>query len=246
MTLLRAKRSPPSAGQDDFRRARHSRYFWSPRYRRRHQQVGSLRSAESWASRPSSVSPAPSTVTVGYRRTRSPVICSAGWCPGVAAQRLWRNGARLYPRRGSHPEYATAECDNLVQPVTHDRRRAGVEDLLVDAEQRLATKVSAGTSTCSRTTPTPPELPIRLPRELPDRGGREFSRISDNLLPFLDPPADSWRWKAADAEGGDVLSVPAGRAHLGGRFQRDHRSRPIINTRDESHADAEKYRRSAM
>jgi proteasome accessory factor A len=45
----------------------------------------------------------------------------------------------LYLDVGSHPEYATAECDSLVQLVTHDRAGERVlEDLLIDAEQRLA------------------------------------------------------------------------------------------------------------
>ena len=66
-----------------------------------------------------------------------------------------RNGARLYLDVGSHPEYATAEYDNLTQLVTHDRAGERVlEDLLIDAEQRLPTRVSAATSICSRTTPT--------------------------------------------------------------------------------------------
>ena len=46
------------------------------------------------------------------------------------------------------------------------------------------------------------------------------------------------------ARGRDVLHRPARRAHLGGRVARaTTRSRPIINTRDEPHADAERYRR---
>ena len=49
------------------------------------------------------------------------------------------NGSRLYLDVGSHPEYATAECDSLTQLVTHDRAGERVlEDLLIDAEQRLA------------------------------------------------------------------------------------------------------------
>ena len=45
---------------------------------------------------------------------------------------------RLYLDVGSHPEYATAECDSLVQLINHDRAGELVlEDLLVDAEQRL-------------------------------------------------------------------------------------------------------------
>jgi proteasome accessory factor A len=49
------------------------------------------------------------------------------------------NGSRLYLDVGSHPEYATAECDSLRQLVAHDR--AGeqiVESLAVDAQARLA------------------------------------------------------------------------------------------------------------
>src|SRR6201989_362520 len=58
---------------------------------------------------------------------------------GRSSNVFLRNGARLYLDVGSHPEYATAECDNLTQPVTHDRAGERVlEDLLIDAEQRLA------------------------------------------------------------------------------------------------------------
>ena len=48
------------------------------------------------------------------------------------------NGARLYLDTGFHPEYATPECDDLVELVIHDK--AGeriVEDLLHQAEKRL-------------------------------------------------------------------------------------------------------------
>lgn len=58
---------------------------------------------------------------------------------GRSSNVFLRNGARLYLDVGSHPEYATAECDSLVQLVTHDRAGERVlEDLLVDAEQRLS------------------------------------------------------------------------------------------------------------
>src|SRR5688500_9016077 len=49
------------------------------------------------------------------------------------------NGARLYLDVGSHPEYATAECDDLLDLVAHDR--AGelvVQQLVDDAQTRLA------------------------------------------------------------------------------------------------------------
>src|SRR5262245_48129013 len=48
------------------------------------------------------------------------------------------NGARLYLDTGFHPEYATPECDDVAELVSHDK--AGerlVEDLRHQAEKRL-------------------------------------------------------------------------------------------------------------
>ena len=74
----------------------------------------------------------------------------------------------------------------------------------------------------------------------------EFATISDMLLPFLDQPPDHLRRRQG--------ASPPPRARRTAVSQRaDHiwegvssattRSRPIINTRDEPHADAEHYRR---
>ncbi len=106
---------------------------------------------------------------------------------GRSSNVFLRNGARLYlDVGGSHPEYATAECDNLAQLVTHDRAGERVlEDLLIDAEQRLADEGIGGD--------------IYLFKNNTDSAGNsygchenylivragEFSRISDVLLPFL-------------------------------------------------------------
>ncbi len=69
-----------------------------------------------------------------------------------------RNGARLYLDVGSHPEYATPECDSVTDLVAHDRAGERIlEGLLVDAERGCTTRASPVTSTCSRTTPTRPE-----------------------------------------------------------------------------------------
>ena len=63
--------------------------------------------------------------------------------PVVAAHRSSNvyvaNAARLYLDVGSHPEYATAECDGLRQLIAYDK--AGervVDDLAVEAERMLA------------------------------------------------------------------------------------------------------------
>ena len=39
------------------------------------------------------------------------------------------NGARLYLDVGSHPEYATAECDDIEQLVIQDRAGEPLQDL---------------------------------------------------------------------------------------------------------------------
>ena len=57
---------------------------------------------------------------------------------GRSSNVFLRNGARLYLDVGSHPEYATPECDDVRQLVIHDRAGERIlEGLLVDAERRL-------------------------------------------------------------------------------------------------------------
>src|SRR4051794_41967275 len=64
---------------------------------------------------------------------------------GRSSNVFLRNGARVYLDVGSHPEYATAECDNLTQLVTHDRAgERGLEELLIDARQRPAGEGNGG------------------------------------------------------------------------------------------------------
>src|SRR6187200_3344880 len=58
---------------------------------------------------------------------------------GRSSNVFLRNGARLYLDVGSHPEYATPECDHVRQLVVHDK--AGeriIEGLVADAQDRLA------------------------------------------------------------------------------------------------------------
>ena len=165
---------------------------------------------------------------------------------GRSSNVFLQNGARLYLDVGSHPEYATAECDSLIQLVNHDRAGELVlEDLLIDAEQRLADEGIGGD--------------IYLFKNNTDSAGNsygchenylvvragEFSRISDVLLPFLVT-------RQLICGAGKVLQTPKAATfclsqraeHIWeGVSSATTRSRPIINTRDEPHADAEKYRR---
>ena len=57
---------------------------------------------------------------------------------GRSSNVFLENGARLYLDVGSHPEYATPECDSIHEVVVHDKAGERIlEELLIGAEQRL-------------------------------------------------------------------------------------------------------------
>ncbi|RZQ63669.1 Pup--protein ligase [Amycolatopsis suaedae] len=156
------------------------------------------------------------------------------------------NGSRLYLDVGSHPEYATAECDDLTQLVTHDKAGERIlEDLLVDAERRLGDEgIGGDIFLFKNNTDSAGNSYGCHENYLVTRAG-EFSRIADVLLPFL-----VTRQLVCGA--GKVLQTPRGAVYClsqraehiwEGVSSATTRSRPIINTRDEPHADAERYRR---
>ena len=165
---------------------------------------------------------------------------------GRSSNVFLRNGSRLYLDVGSHPEYATAECDDLSQLVTHDKAGERIlEDLLVDAERRLADEgIGGDIFLFKNNTDSAGNSYGCHENYLVARAG-EFSRIADVLLPFL-----VTRQLVCGA--GKVLQTPRGAVYClsqraehiwEGVSSATTRSRPIINTRDEPHADAERYRR---
>src|SRR5947199_10628926 len=57
---------------------------------------------------------------------------------GRSSNVFLENGARLYLDVGSHPAYATPECDSIEDLVVHDKPGERIlESLLASAEQRL-------------------------------------------------------------------------------------------------------------
>ncbi|GAA1803965.1 Pup--protein ligase [Nesterenkonia flava] len=158
------------------------------------------------------------------------------------------NGSRLYLDVGSHPEYATAECADLMDLLAADR--AGeqmMHELAVEAERRIAADGfdgqvyllknnvdSAGNSYGSHEN-------YLIPRTT------HFRRLSGILLPFLVT-------RQILVGAGRVVPATEDReAHYAFSQRADHmwegissattRSRPIVNTRDEPHADAAHHRR---
>ncbi|MGB3257231.1 MAG: Pup--protein ligase [Ornithinimicrobium sp.] len=156
------------------------------------------------------------------------------------------NGSRLYLDVGSHPEYATAECDSLSDLVAQDK--AGeliVHDLAVDAEQRMAEEgIQARVYVLKNNVDSRGNSYGCHENYLVQRRG-QLSRITDTLIPFL--------ITRQIVTGAGRLHVVGDRATYQVSQRADHiwdglssattRSRPIINTRDEPHADAEQYRR---
>ncbi|MSV52509.1 MAG: Pup--protein ligase [Actinobacteria bacterium] len=156
------------------------------------------------------------------------------------------NGSRLYLDVGSHPEYATAECDSIEQLVVHDRAGERIlEGLVADAQQRLHDEgISGDIYLFKNNTDSAGNSYGCHENYLIERHG-EFAKMADQLIPFLVS-------RQIITGAGKVLQTPRGAQYCVSQ-RADHiwegvssattRSRPIINTRDEPHADAELYRR---
>ena len=157
-----------------------------------------------------------------------------------------RNGARLYLDVGSHPEYATPECDDLVDLVTHDRAGERIlEGLMIDAQKRLADDgVEGDIYLFKNNTDSAGNSYGCHENYLVSRQG-EFSRLADVLIPFLvSRQIICGAGKIQQTPRGTVFSVSQRAEHIWeGVSSATTRSRPIINTRDEPHADAERFRR---
>ena len=165
---------------------------------------------------------------------------------GRSSNVFLRNGARLYLDVGSHPEYATPECDSIEELVVHDKAGERIlEGLVVDAERRLHEEGIAGdVYLFKNNTDSAGNSYGCHENYLVTRHG-EFSRLADVLIPFLVT-------RQLICGAGKVLPTPRGAVYCvsqraehiwEGVSSATTRSRPIINTRDEPHADAERYRR---
>ena len=165
---------------------------------------------------------------------------------GRSSNVFLENGARLYLDVGSHPEYATPECDNLYDLVAHDKAGERVlEGLQRSAEQRLEEEGIRGQ--------------IYLFKNNTDSAGNsygchenflvgrhgDFQKMVETLIPFLvTRQIFCGAGKLLQTARGPVFCIAQRAEHIWeGVSSATTRSRPIINTRDEPHADAERYRR---
>src|SRR3989304_5837641 len=157
-----------------------------------------------------------------------------------------RNGARLYQDTGCHPEYATPECDNPLDLVIHDK--AGeriVEELLYAAERKLRENgIYCEIYIFKNNTDSVGNTYGCHENYLVERSVN-FHKLAELLIPFFVT-------RQVYAGAGKVLRTRTGNHYyLSQRAQHIYQeisgattsSRGIINTRDEPHADEEKYRR---
>lgn len=156
------------------------------------------------------------------------------------------NGARFYQDTGCHPEYATPECDNILDLVVYDKAGERIlEESLNLAEKRMREDGIFGY--------------IFIYKNNTDSAGNtygchenylvarhvDFWRFSERLIPFfVTRQIYSGAGKVLRESGKTFFSISQRSQHINQKIScSTTSSRSIINTRDEPHADAEKYRR---
>ncbi|MHC5557541.1 Pup--protein ligase [Kocuria sp. U4B] len=188
------------------------------------------------------------------RRLFAPVVA---W--GRSSNVFLPNGGRLYLDVGSHPEYATAECASLEDVVAQDK--AGeliIEDLRRQTQEALAAEGVAGQVYLFKNNVDSQGNSFGSHENYLIARRTEFARLVAILIPFLVTrqllvgagkvhpagPEDFGAVRVGAGSGAPSYSFSQRADHIWeGSSSATTRSRPLINTRDEPHADAEHYRR---
>jgi proteasome accessory factor A len=156
------------------------------------------------------------------------------------------NGARLYLDVGSHPEYATAECDDFLELLAQDRAGERIlEGLSIEAEERLVQEGIHGDVYLFKNNTDSAGNSYGCHENFLIERKTDFASLAQAFIPFLIS-------RQILVGAGKVVQTPRGSTYAVSQ-RADHiwegvssattRSRPIINTRDEPHADADLYRR---
>ena len=164
-----------------------------------------------------------------------------------------RGGARLYLDVGSHPEFATAECDRLEDVLAQDRAGELVmADLAEQANARLAATGVPGRIHLLKNNRDAEGNGFGCHENYLVRRRGDFWNDARTLVPHLVTrqilvgaghiTVDGETRRAADGLRGYVFSQRADQM-WDAVSSATTRARPLINTRDEPHADAERYRR---
>lgn len=165
---------------------------------------------------------------------------------GRSSNVFLENGARLYLDVGSHPEYATPECDSLTDLVAHDKAGERIlEGLVHSAEQRLEEEGIRGEIYLFKNNTDSAGNSYGCHENFLVSRHKDFHRTVDVLIPFLvTRQIFLGAGKLTQTPRGTTYSLSQRAEHIWeGVSSATTRSRPIINTRDEPHADAERFRR---
>ncbi|MFM8956547.1 MAG: Pup--protein ligase [Actinomycetota bacterium] len=165
---------------------------------------------------------------------------------GRSSNVFLENGARLYLDVGSHPEYATPECDSILECVAHDRAGERVlEGLVTGAEQRLRDEGIRGTIYLFKNNTDSAGNSYGCHENYLTRRTDDLSYYAETLIPFfVSRQIFAGAGHILQTARGPMFSISQRAEHIWeGVSSATTRSRPIINTRDEPHADSERFRR---
>jgi proteasome accessory factor A len=165
---------------------------------------------------------------------------------GRSSNVFLENGARLYLDVGSHPEYATPECDTTEDLVAHDKAGERIlESLVGAAEARLRDEGVRGVVYLFKNNTDSAGNSYGCHENYLTSRRDDFSHYAQVLIPFLvTRQIFAGAGKVLQTARGAVFCISQRAEHIWeGVSSATTRSRPIINTRDEPHADAERFRR---
>ncbi|HZD64623.1 MAG TPA: Pup--protein ligase [Acidimicrobiales bacterium] len=165
---------------------------------------------------------------------------------GRSSNVFLENGARLYLDVGSHPEYATPECDSIIDLVVHDKAGERIlEHLLASAEQRLREEGIRGVVYLFKNNTDSAGNSYGCHENYLTSRRDDFAYYAEVLIPFfVSRQIYAGAGKVLQTARGPIYCISQRAEHIWeGVSSATTRSRPIINTRDEPHADAERFRR---
>jgi len=156
------------------------------------------------------------------------------------------NGSRLYLDVGSHPEYATAECDQLIDLLNQDRAGENIlNQMASDANVSMGQDGLEGEVYLFKNNTDSSGNSYGCHENYLIRRRADYAEHAESVLPFLiTRQILVGAGKVLNTTGGAIYAFSQRADHMwDGVSSSTTRSRPIINTRDEPHADAELYRR---
>ena len=165
---------------------------------------------------------------------------------GRSSNVFLENGGRLYLDVGSHPEFATPECVSIKDACLYEKAGELILHRLVEkAEARMRDEGIRGTIYLFKNNTDSAGNSYGCHENFLTRRSSEPTDYEAQFIPFLvSRQLIAGAGKVLMSSKGPVFCLSQRAEHIWeGVSSATTRSRPIINTRDEPHADAEEYRR---